>query len=104
MTRMLPQRDGTSAALQQAFDPLPARPYAHAQPMRTTTVSALLALLATPGPALPAIAGEGTLSADIRVTLDDNQLRARPGDTLTYELTVFNAGPDAAPIVNVQQF
>jgi uncharacterized repeat protein (TIGR01451 family) len=39
----------------------------------------------------------GTPQADLRVTITDDRTRAAPGETLTYEIQVYNAGPDPAP-------
>ncbi len=42
-----------------------------------------------------------TTTADVGVTLDDGVESARPGDTLSYTLTVSNQGPDAVAGVAV---
>src|SRR5688500_10729130 len=43
----------------------------------------------------------GTPQADLRVTITDERTRALPGETLTYEIQAYNAGPDAAPASSV---
>lgn len=58
--------------------------------------------------AVVALASNGSAgggpSADLRVTITDNVRKVAPGDVLTYEITVLNVGPDAAPGSTVDDF
>ena len=58
--------------------------------MRRAGLAILLSLSAT-------AAFAGTPQADLRVAITDHQTRAVPGQNVTYEIEVYNAGPDAAP-------
>ena len=48
-----------------------------------------------------AAARAGTPQADLRVSITDGQTRAVPGQTVTYQIEVYNAGPDPAVASNV---
>jgi len=48
-----------------------------------------------------AAARAGTPQADLRVAITDGQTRAVPGQTVTYQIEVYNAGPDPAVASNV---
>jgi uncharacterized repeat protein (TIGR01451 family) len=58
--------------------------------MRRAGLAILLSLAA-------AVARAGAPQADLRVSITDGQTRAVPGQTVTYQIEVYNAGPDAAP-------
>ena len=60
---------------------------------RAILPSLALALLS----AAPAAHAGGNPTADLRLNIDDARLRVAPGDVVTYEIFVFNAGPSAAP-------
>lgn len=49
----------------------------------------------------PITALAGTPQADLRVAITDGQTRAVPGQRVTYQIEVYNAGPDPAPVSTV---
>jgi len=46
---------------------------------------------------VPLSLAAGTPQADLRVAITDDQTHAVPGQGVTYQIEVYNAGPDAAP-------
>jgi uncharacterized repeat protein (TIGR01451 family) len=50
---------------------------------------------------VPLSLAAGTPQADLRVAITDNQTRAVPGQGVTYQIEVYNAGPDPAPASTV---
>ena len=66
--------------------------------MRTDVGRAALALALG---LVPLSLAAGTPQADLRVAITDGRTRALPGETLTYDIEVFNAGPDPASLSSV---
>ena len=50
---------------------------------------------------VPLSLAAGTPQADLRVAITDGRTRALPGETLTYDIEVYNAGPDPASLSSV---